>query len=338
MYDVAIIGSGCAGLTAAIYTSRALLSTVVIAGTPGGQLATTSEVENFPGFVDGIGGFELLSNMQKQAMRFGTKMEPLSVTSVILTPPWLGKNPINIINNSQDPSSTSQDDSKRNTFLINTTGERIEARSVIIATGASAKTLGIPSEDAFRGKGISYCATCDGFFFRNKHVAVFGGGDTAMEEATFMTKFASHVTLIHRRDQFRASRIMIEKAKNNPKITILTNKSPQEFYGTEGLRGVKLIDTVTQEVSDLPIDGAFVAIGHTPATKFLSEFVALDEMGYVSLGSDTKELIDDGVKTKTSVPGVFAAGDCTDHRYRQGIVAAGMGAQAAIDVERYLDR
>jgi thioredoxin reductase (NADPH) len=310
MYDVVIIGSGPAGYTAAIYTSRAFLKTLVIAGpTLGGQLTTTTEVENFPGFPKGILGTQLLTDMKTQAERFGTEVGMYTVLSI------------------------RQDVGKKH-FIVTTDKTEIQARTVIVATGASAKPLGVATEELFRGKGISYCATCDGFFFRGKDIAVLGGGDTAMEEATFLTTFASHVTIIHRRDEFRASPIMLEKAKKNPKISFLVNKVVDSFYGDMVLKGMKLIDTKTNKAEDFPVSGAFVAIGHTPATGFLKGFVGLDEKGYVGvrgMRASTEP------HTETSVPGIFAAGDCVDSRYRQGIVAAGMGAMAALDAQKYLE-
>ena len=327
MYDVIIIGSGPAGYTAATYTSRAFLKTLVLTGPqPGGQLTTTTMIDNFPGFSQGIMGTELLGNMQKQAERFGAALVMDVVHSVISSDSE--KSP-------RDPSQKPRDDNQRNTFIVKGQNQEYEAKSVIIATGASAKTLGIPSEDKFRGKGISYCATCDGFFFRGKHIAVLGGGDTAMEEATFLTKFASHVTIIHRRDQFRASPIMLEKARKDPKISFLLNKEVVEFIGDETIKTVRLKDNKTGKIEDVDFDGTFVAIGHTPATAFLNNVVGMDEKGYIQIRG-MRSATD--AHTQTSVEGIFAAGDCVDMRYRQGIVAAGMGAMAAMDVEKYLQK
>lgn len=301
MHDVIIIGSGPAGYTAAIYTSRALLSTLIIAGPqPGGQLTTTTSVENFPGFSTGIDANMLLDEMKKQAERFGAKIQLSHCRIVTL--------------------------SERKTFLVTTSHGELEARAVIVATGASARTLGIPSEEKFRGKGISYCATCDGFFYKDKEVAVVGGGDTAIEEATFLTRFARKVTIIHRRGEFRASKIMVEKAKKNGNIFFAFNKTVDRFYGGEKLEGAALTDVKTGEKTDISADGAFIAIGHTPATGFLKGFIDLDENGYVKTSN-----------TMTSVPGIFAAGDCVDSRYRQAVVAAGMGAMAALDVQKWLE-
>lgn len=298
MYDAIIIGSGPAGYTAAIYTSRAYLKTLLIAGPQvGGQLTTTTEIDNFPGFSKGIMGTTLMEEMKQQAVRFGTEVVMDEIKSISKTSP----------------------------FTI-TGSKEYQGKTVIIATGAQAKTLGISTEETFRGKGISYCATCDGFFFKGKTIAVFGGGDTAMEEATFLTKFADKVTIIHRREEFRASKIMIEKAQKDEKISFLLNKTVDAFYGDTVLTGVKLIDAKTGEKTDVPLDGAFIAIGHTPATAFLKDVVVLDEKGYVKV-----------TNTMTSVEGIFAAGDCVDSRYRQAVVAAGMGSMAAIDAEKWLE-
>jgi len=305
VYDVFIIGSGPAGYTAAIYTSRAFLKTILVSGfTPGGQLTTTTEIDNFPGFPKGILGPQLMLDMKAQSERFGTEILTDAVTAI--------------------------EKSTDNTFLVTTGNGEYHTKSIIVATGAQAKELGIAGEEQYRGKGISYCATCDGFFFRGKNIIVVGGGDTAMEEATFLTKFASHVTIIHRREVFRASAIMLERAKKDPKISFLTNTTIESFTGKTVLTGVKLKNTQTGELTDMPIDGVFAAIGHTPATGFLQGVVEVDEKGYVI----TKK--NEVVETATSVEGIFAAGDCMDARYRQGVVAAGNGAKAAIDVERWL--
>lgn len=296
MYDVIIIGSGPAGYTAALYTSRAYLKTLILSGmTPGGQLTTTTDVDNFPGFPKGIMGPQLVSNMKTQAERFGAEVKQLTVVSL-------------------------QSSDKK--FIVKTDSEQFVAKSVIVATGASAMYLGLPSEQKMRGKGVSACATCDGFFFRGKDVVVIGGGDTAMEEATFLSKFASKVTIVHRREEFRASAIMLERAKKDPKITFLTNREIVEIYGDSAVRGIKL-----NNGDDIKTDGVFLAIGHKPNTTFLNGFVELDKKGYVIVGPHTQ----------TSVTGVFAAGDCVDHRYRQAIVAAGQGCMAAMDAEKYLE-
>jgi len=323
-YDVVIIGSGPAGYTAAIYTSRAFLKTLVITGTqPGGQLTTTTEVENFPGFPEGIQGPELLQKMRAQAEKFGANV----VTDVI--------------SNIKYQISNTQIKNEKEKTLFTLTGSNgiYEGQSVIITTGASAKKFGIPSEEKFRGKGISYCATCDGFFFRGKQVAVLGGGDTAMEEATFLTRFAEKVMIIHRREEFRASPIMVDRAKKNPKISFLLNTVVEEFYGDTALRGIRVKSNMTNETNktnmteNLELDGVFVAIGYVPATGFLKGIVELDGKGYIVMKQKME-----GMQTATSVEGIFAAGDCVDSRYRQAVVAAGMGCMAALDVERYLQK
>ena len=306
MYDVVIIGSGPAGYTAAVYTSRAFLKTLLISGfIPGGQLTTTTDIDNFPGFPKGIMGPQLMTDMESQAKRFGTEIITDAVTTI----------------------KKLQDE----TFTVTTGNGEYQTKSIIIATGAQAKELGISGEEQYRGKGISYCATCDGFFFKDKKIIIVGGGDTAMEEATFLTKFATHVTILHRREEFRASAIMLEKAKKDPKISFMTNTVIESFSGDVKLTGVKLKHTVTGEITDMSVDGVFAAIGHTPATGFLKGIIELDEKGYVI----TKRA--EVVQTATSVDGIFAAGDCVDTRYRQGIVAAGQGAMAAIDAERWLE-
>lgn len=316
MYDVLIIGSGPAGYTAALYASRAFLKTLLLTGADiGGQLTTTTTVDNFPGFPAGTPGPLLVENMKKQALKFGTdiKTEQALHCSVVELP---------------------ENQRKGKSFEVETNTQKYSARSLIIATGAGARNLGIPSEEKFRGKGVSYCATCDGFFFKGKTIAVIGGGDTATEEATFLTRFATHVTIIHRRDLFRASKIMLEKAKNDPAITILLNKTVEEFYGDAILRGIKLKDTASGDVTDFSVEGVFVAIGHQPNTAFLKGFLDLDEKGYIQIQRHPTFL---DPQTETSIPGVFAAGDCVDPRYRQAIVASGMGCMAAIDAQKWLD-
>ena len=330
MYDVIILGSGPAGYTAALYTSRAFLKTLVLAGTaPGGHLTTTTDVDNFPGFAGGIKGPTLVSEMKKQAERFGTEIRA-SVCQRVSA-------------------------SKDKTFIVQTDQGEVPGRSVIVATGAVAQYLGLPSEQKLMGKGVSACATCDGFFFRGKEVVVIGGGDTAMEEATFLTKFASKVTIVHRREEFRASAIMLDRAKKDPKITFLTSKIPEEILGDTRVTGIRLKDTKTGRLEDLKTDGVFLAIGHKPSTEFLKGFIELDQKGYVvtcdRLAEDYlhgKDILPEKIKsiqaspndfymhTGTSVKGVFAAGDCVDPRYRQAIVAAGQGCMAAMDAEKWL--
>ena len=302
---VVIIGGGPAGLTAAIYAARANLEPLLIEGMqPGGQLTITTDVENFPGFPDGIMGPELIDNLHKQAERFGTSFLDGTVEKV-----ELGERP----------------------FRLTVDGEELRASSLIIATGASARLLGIPGEKELMGFGVSACATCDGFFFKDREICVIGGGDSALEEATFLTTFASKVTLIHRREQFRAAPIMVEKGEKNPKVDFLLNKRPLEFVGdpqSGGLKKVLLEDAQSGERSELVVDGAFVAIGHTPNTRLFQGLLEMDGNGYLLCKERT---------TLTNVPGVFAAGDVADHRYRQAISAAGSGCMAAIDAQRFLD-
>jgi thioredoxin reductase (NADPH) len=299
-HKLIIIGSGPAGLTAGIYAARAGLKPVILAGlTFGGQLMLTTEVENYPGFPDGIQGPDLMQSFIKQAERFGAKLVYEDVTKVDFT---------------QKP------------YKLNTGDNEYQADAVIITTGASTMWLGIPSEEKFRGKGVSSCATCDGFFFKGREIIVIGGGDSAMEEANYLTKFAKKVTILNRSDSFRASKIMLERAKNNPKIEFQTNKVVEEFLGTDRLTAVKVRDTKTDELNELPIEGAFVAIGHKPNTEMFKGQIELDEKGYI--------VPHDG--TRTNLPGVFVGGDVRDYRYRQAITAAGMGCMAALDAEKYL--
>ncbi|HEY7876549.1 MAG TPA: thioredoxin-disulfide reductase [Actinomycetota bacterium] len=298
---VVIIGSGPAGLTAAVYAGRADLHPVMIEGIEaGGQLMLTTDVENYPGFIDGIMGPELMERMRKQAGRFGTEFVTDNVTSV---------------------------DFQKTPFEINTSDRTFTADSVIISTGASAKMLGVPGERELLGHGVSTCATCDGFFFREKELLIVGGGDSAMEEATFLTKFASKVTVVHRRDSLRASKIMQQRAIDNPKIDFVWDSVISEISGNGKVAGARIKNLKTGAESELPADGVFVAIGHTPNTSLFEGQLDLSG-GYIVTAGDN---------TQTSVPGVFAAGDVVDFRYRQAITAAGMGCMAAIDAERYLE-
>ena len=301
IHDLIVIGSGPAGYTAAVYAARAQLAPLVFEGSQfGGALMTTTEVENFPGFTDGIMGPELMDQMRGQAKRFGADLRSEDVDSVELT----GR-----------------------IKEVTANGVTHRSRAVILAMGAAARYLGVPGEQELLGRGVSACATCDGFFFRDKPIAVIGGGDSAMEEATFLTKFARSVTLVHRRDEFRASKIMLERARSNDKITFLTNSAITEIEGDPKVTGIRLQDTVTGEESKLAVTGVFVAIGHIPRSDLVRGQVGVDEDGYVQVQGRT---------TATSLEGVFAAGDLVDHTYRQAITAAGSGCAAAIDAERWL--
>lgn len=301
--DVIIIGSGPAGYTAAIYTARAALKTMLISGVPaGGQLMITNEVENFPGFPDGIQGPTLMEAMRKQAERFKVVIIGDQVKEVNFK-----AKPFKVVLES---------------------GETHEARAVIMATGASARWLDTPSEQRLRGKGISACATCDGFFFRGKEVCVIGGGDTAMEEAIYLAKLASKVTVIHRRGEFRASKIMLKRAKENKKISFICDKVVDDVLGDSFVTGVRLKDIKTQKINEVKCDGVFVAIGHEPNTKIFKGQIEMDERGYIRT---------DGHSTKTNIPGVFAAGDVVDPVYRQAVTAAGTGCMAAIEAARFLE-
>jgi thioredoxin reductase (NADPH) len=300
--DVIILGSGPAGYTAALYAARANLRPLVLKGLEaGGQLMLTTEVENYPGFADGIMGPELMDAMEKQAARFDAEIVAQVVTRVDL---------------SERP------------FGVWAGDQEWRARSLILATGASAKWLGVPGEETLRGRGVSACATCDGFFFRDRELVVVGGGDTAMEEASFLTKFASKVTIVHRRDEFRASKIMQERVLSNPKISVVWNNVVEEIVGDGAVGAVRLRDVRTDEVTELATDGVFMAIGHTPNTDLVKGQLELTDAGYVVVREPT---------TKTTVPGVFAAGDVTDVIYRQAVTAAGQGCKAAIDAERFLE-
>ncbi len=299
---VLIIGSGPAGLTAAIYAARAGLEPLMIEGMErGGQLMITTDVENFPGFPDGIMGPDLMDQIRQQAERFGTRIISSNVTDV---------------NFSKRP------------FTVWVGKDEYLADSIIITTGASARWLGVPGEERLRGYGVSACATCDGFFFRDKELVVVGGGDTAMEEAIFLTKFASKLTVVHRRDEFRASTIMSERVINHPKIEVAWNATVDEVLGDEFVTGIVLRDTLTDETKELSADGVFVAIGHSPNTSVFEGHLELDDAGYI---------VTPPGQTRTSVEGVYAAGDVTDKVYRQAVTAAGLGCQAALDTERWLD-
>ena len=301
--DTVILGSGCAGLTAAIYSGRANLKPLVLEGhEPGGQLSITTLVENFPGWPEGIQGPELIENMRKQATRFGAefKMSHLASVNLSTTP-----------------------------FELNIGGETVKTRTLIIASGASARWLGLPSEEALIGHGVSSCATCDGFFFGGKEIAVIGGGDSAMEEALFLTRFASKVYLIHRSDKFRASQIMLTRAREHEKIEFVPNTSVLEVLGVEQneVTGLRLKDNATGEERELPLSGMFLGIGHEPNATMFKGLIDLDDDGYVK----THDFV------FTKIPGVFACGDVQDRRYRQAITAAGSGCAAALEVEKYLE-
>ena len=299
-FDVIIIGAGPAGYTAGIYCSRARHDTLIVSGLlPGGQLMNTTDVENYPGFSDGIMGPDLMQVMRKQTERMGTTIIDDVVVDV---------------------------DFRHKPFKVLTASEEFESKTIIVCTGATPRKIGITGEQTFAGKGVSYCATCDGAFFREQHIAVVGGGDSCMEEATFLTKFASKVHIIHRRDKFRASKIMQERALNNEKIQVHWNSIVKDIKGDEKVQQIILTDTKTNEETSLDMGGVFVAIGHEPNTELFKDQLELDENGYIILKNNTQ----------TSIEGIFSAGDVHDHRYRQAVTAAGYGCMAAIDVDKYL--
>ncbi len=304
MEKVIIIGSGPAGLTAAIYAARAELAPVVISGVlPGGLLTQTTEVENFPGFPEGIDGYALMANMQQQAERFGARIEFDQVAKVQLS-----------------------DGGTQQIWLEG--GTLLETRALIIATGASPRWLGLPSEERLKNHGVSACATCDGAFYRNRPVVVVGGGDSALEEAIFLTNFCSSVTLVHRRDQLRASKIMVQRAMANPKLSFVWDSVVTEVLGDDKVSGIQVRNVKTEAVSEIPCAALFVALGHVPATAPFREYLQTNENGFIEVKHPTSQ---------TNLAGVFACGDCMDHIYRQAVTAAGSGCRAAIDAERYLN-
>lgn len=305
MEDIIILGTGCAGLTAAIYTGRAQLNPLVLEGSqPGGQLTTTSEVENFPGFPEGIDGYTMMDRLRKQAARFGARFEHAKIDSI-------------------EVNGT--------TKILRSGDKTLEAKAVIIATGARPRLLGIPGEkEMYGGKGVTTCATCDGAFYRDMDVTVIGGGDSACEEALFLTRFCSKVTLVHRRDTLRASKIMAERTLAHEKIEVVWNANPEAVLADESgnAQALKVKKTDSGDSLEIPCKGVFIAIGHIPNTDFVEGLLARDDNGYIIPAS--------GSQVRTSLPGLFAAGDCVDHVYRQAITAAGMGCQSAIEVERWL--
>ena len=304
MRNLIIVGSGPAGLTAALYAGRAGLNPLVVSGPlPGGLLTQTTDVENYPGFPEAVNGYELMMKMQEQAGRFNVDFQSDAVESAELA--MGGPHRLHL-----------------------SSGETLECRALIFAAGSSPRWLGLESEEAFKGRGVSACATCDGAFYRGLPVAVIGGGDSAMEEALFLTRFASEVTVIHRRDKLRASKIMAVRAEKNPKIHFVWNSAVTEIFGKDDVDGIRVKNVATGEERTLACKGVFVALGHVPSTKAFAGQLNMDEAGYIELQNNT---------SYTSVEGVFAAGDCADKRYRQAITAAGMGARAAIDAERWLE-
>jgi thioredoxin reductase (NADPH) len=306
--ETVILGSGCAGLTAAIYAARANLKPLVLEGhEPGGQLSITTLVENFPGWPDGIQGPELIENMKGQAARFGADLQVAHLVSV---------------------------DLNMHPFKLNTSAGEVHTRSLIIASGASARWLGLPSEQALIGHGVSSCATCDGFFFRGLEIAVVGGGDSAMEEALFLTRFATKVTVLHRRESFRASKIMLERAIAHPNIELRTNVTVEEVLGADAneVKGVRLLDVKSGAESVLPVSGLFLGIGHVPNARMFHGQIDLDSEGYIKTRANVFT-----TRNGVEVPGVFACGDVQDRRYRQAITAAGTGCMAALEVEKYLE-
>lgn len=304
MEEVIVIGSGPAGLTAALYLSRAELKPVLISGSlPGGQLTQTTDVENYPGFIDPVNGFDLMHNMQKQTEKFGTDIRNETVKSVELK----DKGPHKITLKS---------------------GDSLSSKALVIATGASPRWLGLESEKRLMNKGVTACATCDGAFYKDVPVVVVGGGDTAMEEAIFLTRYASKVTIIHRRDELRASKIMGDRALNNPKIEMAWDSVVEEILGENSVEGVRIKNVKTEETSEIECQGYFAALGHVPATEVFKEQIDTDDNGYILLKENS---------SYTNIEGVFAAGDCADHVYRQAVTAAGMGCRAAMDAERWLE-
>lgn len=303
VHDIIIVGSGPAGWTAAVYAARAELKPIVIEGAVegGGALMNTTDVENYPGFPDGIMGPDLMMNMRAQAERFGAQIVTDDAVQLELTAP------VKTVTTSE--------------------GNVYRAHSVVLATGSGYRRLGLPGEDRLSGRGVSWCATCDGFFFKDKTIAVIGGGDSAVEEATFLTRFGKHVTIVHRRDELRASKIMARRAENDPKISFAWNSVVSAINGENAVDSLTLTDTVTGETRELPVEGVFIAIGHDPRSELIRGQVDLDDNGYVLV---------EGRTTRTNLPGVFACGDLVDHTYRQAVTAAGSGCAAALDAEHYL--